>query len=273
MSICLEQEDLPPEVKKAVDLAETKQKSLELKWNGGSVGGPEGSLVKIFLGFIGIPVKFDVPAMKTRPYATWGLVLTIIGVNVAVWILHYGLQAIYGFGLIPGAMFRKCGITFFSSFFVHGGILHLIGNMYFLLAFGDSVEDRLGHFKYLLLIIAATLIGDFLHIIFNLGSEIPMVGASGGISGVMAFYALQYPRSRIGFMFFSRWSMFVDHWLKFPVWLMFVVWVIFQFVGLHGYSRVAYFAHLGGALAGILFWLGLKLTAKKDEYRNGGGDY
>ena len=101
-------------------------------------------------------------------------------------------------GLIPAEMFRHGGLTLVSCFFLHGGIFHLIGNVYFLLILGDNCEDLLGPWRYMQLLVAATVVGALAHIALNIGSPIPCIGASGGISGIIAYYALRHPETKVG---------------------------------------------------------------------------
>src|SRR5204863_9416604 len=116
------------------------------------------------------------------------------------------------FGLVPAQATRSGGLTFVTAFFLHGGILHLAGNIYFLLVFGDDVENFLGPIRYLVLIALAAFIGDLAHIAADPQSQIPCIGASGGIAAVVTFYALQFPRIRLGFLIRWYW------WIRFPAW-------------------------------------------------------
>jgi membrane associated rhomboid family serine protease len=131
-------------------------------------------------------------------------------------------------------------------------IFHLIGNLYFLIVFGSHVEDYIGTWRWLLLLLAATLVGDASLIFLTPQSTIPCIGASGGISGLLAFYALRFPHARLGLWFGHSIS-------SFPAWGAILFWLLFQLLGAYqkiaGYGQVASLAHLGGALAGFLFWL------------------
>jgi membrane associated rhomboid family serine protease len=164
--------------------------------------------------------------------------------------------AVGEFGFVPAEALRLGGLTWLTSFFLHGGILHLIGNLYFLLIFGDNVEDHLGRWRYLLLILAATLTGDLVHVLAAPQSTVPSIGASGGISGVIVFYALQFPKARLAFLF--RYFLYF-RWLQIPAWAALVLWMLLQFftaaLQLSGLSNTAATAHLGGAAAGFLLWL------------------
>src|SRR5207247_4333523 len=102
------------------------------------------------------------------------------------------------FGLLPAQAARLGGFTFISSFFLHAGIIHLVGNMYFLFMFGDDVENFLRPSRYLALIALSAFVGDLAHITLDPRSQTPCIGASGGIAGVITFYALNFPRVRLG---------------------------------------------------------------------------
>jgi membrane associated rhomboid family serine protease len=147
------------------------------------------------------------------------------------------------------------------SFFLHGGIFHLLSNLCFLLVFGDKVEDDLGSGRFLLLLTMATVVGDIVHIAADPDSTLPCIGASGGISGVIAYYALKFPRARLGFLF---WIFHVFRWVRAPAVVLFVVWIGIQLLGtsnqLAGISNVSYLAHLGGAAVGFVFWLVFRAT-------------
>jgi len=161
-------------------------------------------------------------------------------------------QIVQRFGFIPAQPFRYGGLTVISSLLLHAGWIHLIGNMYFLMVFGDNVEDYLGKKRFLLLAVVAALSGDFLHWLLEPRSNLPSVGASGMISGVLAFYALQFPHARLAMLWYYR-------WVRFPAWGAFVLWGLLQIVGvvqqLSGFSHVSALAHIGGALSGIALWL------------------
>jgi len=143
-----------------------------------------------------------------------------------------------------------------TSFLLHGGILHLVSNMYFLLVFGDNVEDALGKAGYLGLIVAAALVGDLLHVIFDPRPQIPVVGASGGISGVILYYALKFPRAALGILLRI---LFYFRWVSLPAYVYVGFWVLLQILGafqqVAGVTNVSALAHLGGASVGAAAWL------------------
>ena len=147
-------------------------------------------------------------------------------------------------------------MNLFTAMFLHGGFAHILGNMWFLWIFGDNVEDAMGHFRYLLFYLLTGLIASFTHIIFSPNSTVPMIGASGAISGVLGAYFVLYPGARI-IALVPLWFMFTTVIL--PAYLYLGLWIIIQLIfglgsiGAHGAAGgVAWFAHIGGFIAGAL---------------------
>ncbi len=146
----------------------------------------------------------------------------------------------------------------FSSMFLHGGLMHLLGNMLFLYIFGDNVEDAFGHIGYLFFYILCGIGSGLIHVMFNWGSGIPALGASGAISGVMGAYAVMFPSHRILTFFF----IFL---IPVPAILILGYWFALQFVaGINGLGMataggVAWWAHIGGFLMGVVIaWIAKK---------------
>jgi rhomboid family protein len=139
----------------------------------------------------------------------------------------------------------------FSSMFLHGGLMHLLGNMLFLYIFGDNVEDAFGHIGYLFFYLLCGIGSGLIHVLFNWGSGIPALGASGAISGVMGAYAVMFPSHRILTFFF----IFL---IPVPAILILGYWFVLQFVaGINGLGMataggVAWWAHIGGFLMGVV---------------------
>lgn len=205
---------------------------------------------------LGMPAERETAPLLLRPWGTWALAAVIAMVTFVA--LSDLPSAVTRFGLIPAHFWRFAGLTFLTSFFLHGGPFHLLGNLYFLIVFGDNVEDCLGRSRYLLLLLLATVAGDFLHIAIDPRSTIPSIGASGGISGIVAFYGLQFPRARLLILlrYFFFWP------LRITAKTGLLLWILFQLVGvgfqLGGFTDVNYLAHLGGAAIGVVFWLRLR---------------
>lgn len=200
-------------------------------------------------GFLGMPVELDDSRLSRFPWATWTVALVIIAVSLSAFSRLESI--VQDFGMIPEHFWRYGGITSLTSFFLHGGIMHLVGNVYFLAVLGDNVEDYLGRARFLLLLFGATLAGDILHTLADPASSTPCIGASGGISGIVAFYGLAFPHARLAFV----WRI---HWFQLPAWGAFGIWVLMQVFGawtqLNGLSNVSALAHLGGAAVGVAYW-------------------
>jgi membrane associated rhomboid family serine protease len=213
-----------------------------------------------------LPVRDQLP---TRSLA--GVTYALIGINVAI----FGLEVLVATGgaeaggsdraaplltLVP-AQFMAHPLAnlpaLFGHMFLHGSVVHLGGNMLFLWIFGDNVEDALRHVRYAVFYVACGLAAAFAQIAVNPYATVPMVGASGAISGVLAAYALLYPRSPITvvnpipIMWFF-WGFFI--WL--PAWLVIIEWFVANlwnaFHPSHAAGGVAFMAHIGGFVAGGL---------------------
>jgi membrane associated rhomboid family serine protease/Zn-finger nucleic acid-binding protein len=202
---------------------------------------------------LGMPVEHDSEPVQQSPWITWSLSLAILAVSLIAFTDFENV--VHALALIPAHYGRYAGLTFLTSFFLHGGGVHLFGNLYFFLVLGDNVEDWLGKHMFLLLLFSATLAGGILHTIGDPRSTIPCIGASGGISGIIAFYALKFPRARLGILV-RFYLMF--RWVRIPAYAMFILWLLLQVWGVYaqisGFSNVSSLAHLGGAATGFLFW-------------------
>jgi len=246
--------ELPQKAREMLAMAEVERLSKQAEGSDYNSVAPDESWKQI-AAFLGMPVEFDAPEEQRKPWATWLLSAVIICASLSAFTnLHEFVQR---FGLIPAEATRLGGLTFVTSFFLHAGIIHLIGNMYFLLAFGHAVENFLRPLRYLALIAMAAFIGDLAHLALDPRSHTPCIGASGGIAGVITFYALNFPRMRLAFL--MRWGFVWFHWIRLPAWFVFVLWFLFQIIGTFeqraGMSSVSSAAHLGGAAVGVLAWL------------------
>jgi membrane associated rhomboid family serine protease len=219
-----------------------------------------------------------IPLRAENPRRTFAIVnMLLILLNIAVFIYQVSLpqkaaeRLVLRMGVVPerterlltGGPVRPAGmeaaiVPLFTSMFLHGGILHLLGNMLFLWVFGASVEDHLGHLPYLMFYFICGLGAGLAHIVANWGSHIPSIGASGAISGVMGAYIVLFPRSKILtlvpiIIFFFT--------VRLPAVLILGYWFVIQ--ALSGLSSlgdadqtgVAWWAHIGGFLLGaFLAW-------------------
>lgn len=217
------------------------------------------------------PVHDDNPT-ELFPFVTLG----IIGACVSVWIYVQGAGfdaaslsgSICTLGAIPAEVTGRgtlradvtgpCtlgGLTWpalFTSMFLHGGWLHLIGNMWFLWIFGNNIEDSMGHLRFLVFYLAAGLVAALAHVFADPASPIPMVGASGAISAIMGAYLVLYPRARVDTLIFVLVFFKI---FPLPAWVMLGYWFLIQAAEnavSGGASGVAYMAHIGGFLAGVV---------------------
>jgi membrane associated rhomboid family serine protease len=160
---------------------------------------------------------------------------------------------LYTFGIIPAKALNREGIySFLTNIFLHGGWSHLLGNMLFLFIFGDNIEDRFGHIRYIFFYLICGIGASAVWLITEINGTIPAVGASGAISGVLGAYFVLYPYARIrtlmGFGYFIR-------VIRVPAWAMIGLWFIYQILlSFMPYnSGVAYWAHIGGFIIGWIF--------------------
>jgi membrane associated rhomboid family serine protease len=207
-----------------------------------------------------IPIK-----VTQRSYTVPVVTVLIVLANVAVFLHQFSLEwadprLLNGFmrhyALRPAFLWSH-PVTLFSSMFLHSGWVHIVGNMLFLWVFGKNVEDLLGHFKYLVFYLACGAVAGLTQVAFDPFSHIPIVGASGAIAGVMGAYLIKFPRSQVVMLF---WVLFIFTF-DLPAWLMLVYWFLLQLSGGFGsigepeYAQtggVAFFAHIGGFVAGIV---------------------
>ena len=202
-----------------------------------------------------IPLRDVIPS-RTTP----GVTVTLIVLNVLVYIFQATLSDraeemfIYGFGVIP---MHFSIITVFTAMFVHAGLAHLIGNMLFLWIFGDNVEDRLGHVRFVLFYALCGFTAAFAQVALDPDSLVPMVGASGAVAGVMGAYLVLYPHSRVLMLF-----PFPVFLFELPAVIFLGVWFLMQFLNGVGQlpifqqdqitGGIAFWAHVAGFLAGLL---------------------
>ena len=206
----------------------------------------------------GLPIEEDQPTHSRFAFATWSTFFLILIASLYAFAHPNSFQES---GLIPAEWSRGGGITLISSFFLHAGIFHLIINLYFLITFGDNVEHLLGPARFVILLLLATLCGDITHILINPESTVPCIGASGGISGVIAFYGLSFPHARISLLVRrSRWfGIFQENsFLQVGAIWLFGIWILMQFfyayLQFHGSTNISGAGHLGGAIAGVILW-------------------
>ncbi len=204
------------------------------------------------------PIHDDTPRLHGRPYVNYSL----IALNVIIFIWEVSRtnffrnelivnEIFFTYGTVPDLVFQGDFFAIVTSMFLHGGVAHIIGNMVFLYIFGDNIEDRFGHFKYLILYlfwgIAAGIIHSFYAVSVG-GGDIPAVGASGAISGVLGAYLILFPRAKI----FTIIIAFFVTTIRIPALAYIPIWFILQVVFsiLNPEGGVAYLAHIGGFVVG-----------------------
>jgi rhomboid family protein len=202
----------------------------------------------------------DVIPSRTPPVVT----VAIIVVNALIFLYQLtlpepGLQLFVGAYAVVPAHFHPA--TLITSQFLHGGVLHVGGNMLYLWIFGDNVEDRLGHARFLIFYLFAGIAAALLQIFFNPFSTIPMIGASGAIAGVMGAYFVLYPQSRVLTVVFL---LIIFDVVEIPAIFFLGIWFVMQLlngVGSIGVSMgggTAFWAHVGGFVVGVLAGVGLR---------------
>lgn len=227
-----------------------------------------------------IPLK-DINRTRTFPAIT----LFLIAVNAAVFVYQLSLGSgpvltgfFYQFGLVPRALlsigyWQEAGILpglapLFTSMFLHGGWMHFLGNMLYLWVFGDNVEDWLGWLRFLLFYLVCGLLAALLQMAVHPGSPIPMIGASGAISGVLAAYLVLFPGARV--LTFVP-ILFFFYLVRLPALIFLGLWFLLQFfngavsltAGDLSMGGTAWWAHIGGFVAGLV----LILKARKSRRR------
>jgi len=208
-----------------------------------------------------IPLRDDIRSSR-RPWVTWSLIAACTAAFVYQLFTELsdpeaGRLVVRSLGMVPHDIVSGTRLwTLLTSMFLHGGFFHIIGNMLYLWIFGDNVEDALGHLPYLAVYVIAGLFGSGLHILTAPQSAVPTIGASGAISGVMGAYFVLYPRARVltlvPVFFFLR-------LIYLPAFVLLGFWILLQV--LYGCGSptagggVAYFAHIGGFVVGIVVGL------------------
>jgi hypothetical protein len=210
-----------------------------------------------------IPLRDTIPA-RTRPIVTHGIIV----VNVLVYLLQmvqgpHLERFVYFYGLVPARYFvpqiadyfsgGQQAIALVSFMFLHGGLWHLLGNMWSLYIFGDNVEDHLGPPRYAAFYLLCGLASGLSHMLIHRYSNIPTIGASGAIAGVMGAYFILFPRARVLTLIPI---LFIPYFLEIPAYFFLGIWFVLQFLSAAGSggaaSGVAWWAHIGGFVFGML---------------------
>ncbi|BBO67881.1 hypothetical protein DSCA_18110 [Desulfosarcina alkanivorans] len=211
-----------------------------------------------------IPIRDTTPS-KSVPVVN----NTLIGINVVFFLVQLAQgpaqdHFVYLYGLVPAKFtvprvaayfsFGQNLLSLFTFMFLHGGFMHLIGNMWTLYIFGDNVEDRLGSARYIAFYLLCGLASGMSHLLLNAHSNIPTIGASGAIAGVMGAYFILYPGSRILTLIPI---IFIPWFVEIPAFFFLGIWFVLQFLNAAGSSGhaggIAWWAHIGGFVFGVLF--------------------
>ena len=210
-----------------------------------------------------IPLRDTIPA-KNYPVVTH----TLIGINILIFMVQMTQGAhldrfIFTYGLVPArytidevavyfSVFQQA-FAFISFMFLHGGIWHLIGNLWFLYIFGDNVEDRLGHLRYIIFYLGCGIASGAAHLLINRYSTVPTIGASGAIAGVMGAYFLCFPKSKILTLIpilFIPWFVEISAFFFLGAWLLYQ---LIRAIGIIGnVGGIAWWAHIGGFVFGMV---------------------
>jgi membrane associated rhomboid family serine protease len=233
------------------------------------------------------PVGDDNTERQITPVVTY----TLIAINVLVFIYQVGHpEFTYGYSVVPAEITQGRDIvqvggarilltegpapiylTLLTAMFMHGGFMHLAGNMLYLWIFGDNVEDRMGHVKFLIFYLLCGLLASATHIFFGPNSRIPSLGASGAIAGVLGAYLILFPRQGVRVFYWGR-------IVEMPALIVIGLWGLLQFLSGFGSlasiersGGVAYMAHVGGFVAGIVLQFLFRNPAEPPRYRRAPG--
>jgi len=206
-----------------------------------------------------IPIRDNIPTRRV-PVVNYLLIAANILVFVLMWLAGNAQESlVYEFAMIPSNFGNGVSLAdigdIFTSMFMHGGLAHIAGNMLYLWIFGDNIEDRLGPVKYLAFYLIGGVVASLAHLLTNPGSQIPTVGASGAIAAVLGAYLVLYPHSRVATFiplgYFMRLTML-------PAAVVLGLWFVMQLfsgvlsLGGPDVGGVAFWAHIGGFVAGVL---------------------
>jgi membrane associated rhomboid family serine protease len=212
------------------------------------------------------PIGDDDSARRTTPIVTYAL----IALNILFFFVELsgGDPFIEHWSVVPRRLLANPGADFptiFTSMFMHAGWLHLGGNMLYLWIFGDNVEDSFGHLKFLIFYLVCGIAATLAQLAFSIGSNVPNLGASGAIAGVLGSYILLFPRGQVKVLM-GRGV------IPMPALVVIGLWIVLQFVsGIGSITNtaetggVAYMAHIGGFLAGIILTFLLRATGSTQE--------
>jgi membrane associated rhomboid family serine protease len=215
--------------------------------------------------FAGLPTVAGVDPAATRPWATWAVLTALLAVaivNVVAAVRLHGVGGLvdgfdrpaWSWGFVPGDPWRHAGITWVTTFFLHSGWAHLVGNGYVIAILGEAFEEQVGMARLLALLVAGSVAGTLLYAAVEPYRDVPVVGASGGISSLFAFVALRHREARIRIPVWRTWGRY--GWgrtirVNLPILGAFALWAgVEAFDAATRLDHVAHSAHLGGAAFG-----------------------
>jgi len=212
------------------------------------------------------PFKDDNPT-SSRPIISWALISIcslIFFYQLSLSIFDFNNFVRY-FGITPFKLINNTSnqwFTVLSSMFVHGNLTHLAGNMVYLWIFGDNIEDSFGKIRFILFYLLCGVAAVFSQILYDPNSLTPMIGASGAIAGVLGAYLILYPRAKI---WVFMWIVFIVRLITVPAFIVLGIWMFLQLINVidQGTSGVAYSAHIGGFIAGMILAPLLKKKNKR----------
>ena len=211
------------------------------------------------------PFADENPTNK-KPVVSWLIILScsFIFLNQIFEPMYITEKTFLSFGMIPSVLFGHSelsgplkiippALSIFTSMFLHGGWMHIIGNMTYLYIFGDNIEEKLGKLKFIIFYLVTGIVAAFSQAIMDPTSTIPMIGASGAIAGVLGGYLVLYPKANIKVLF---WFIIFVKIIRIRAFIVLGGWIIIQFISFNGTDinsgGVAYAAHIGGFISGIL---------------------
>ena len=212
------------------------------------------------------PIGDDDSARRTVPVVTFAL----IAINILFFFVELsgGEPFIEHWSVVPRRLIANPGSDFptvFTSMFMHGGWLHLLGNMLYLWIFGDNVEDNFGHIKFLVFYLICGIAATFAQLVFSVGSNVPNLGASGAIAGVLGAYIVMFPKGQVRVLMGTG-------VIPMPALVVIGLWIVLQFISGVGSiantsatGGVAYMAHIGGFLAGVVLTFLFRATGTTQE--------
>lgn len=265
------QQPLPKVLKKlpSLSLEEKIEEEEEIELEKGTADAEVTAGIWAFTALTGLPIEAYNPPRRRFPVVVISLILINLFIHVLI-STYAGIDTnsvFYKYGAVPSQIMNGLGFfTLLTYAFFHSGWVHLIGNMYFLWTFGDNVEDRLGHLGFIVFYFVCALLSAICQVIAmnKMGvGNVPLVGASGAIAGIMGAYLYFFPKAAL------YQTIIIPYPFKIPVTLYLGFWVIIQFAGhLRGGKNTAWWAHLSGFFFGLLFvfiWRKLSIALSEDK--------